>query len=95
MTDQEREAAARGFWIGRIATFEATPGQRTPRYAGQIIRVDFTGYQEPNAVPNFSLTVRGRSGKTMAIDLLDQHTDILPTWTEAIASLPPETQPTT
>ena len=84
MTDTHRANQARALWLGRIATFQAQPKQPRPRYAGQIIRVDFTGRQEPGNVPNFRLTVRGRTGKVATVDLLDQRADIFPTWPEAI-----------
>lgn len=82
--DPKREEKARAFWLGKIATFQPDPKKPT-RYAGQIIRVNLVEPWGPGKVPNFHLTVRGRSGKTANVDLCEQKADIFETWQEALA----------
>ena len=83
MTDPDRTAKARAFWLGRIATFQPSPDSKA-RHAGQIIRVDPAPDYGPTAIPNFTLVVRGRSGKTASVDLCIQYASIFPQWPEAI-----------
>lgn len=63
---------------------------------GEIIKVEPTEPTRRGNIPNALVTVKGRSGKTALVNLVEQHLAAFPTWTEAEKELKnrfPEVKP--
>jgi hypothetical protein len=78
--------------IGKIATFYARPGSvvrgipipgRT-QHVGQIVAAEYSGNARGN-LPDFRVTVRGRTGKTATVSSFDHYLCLHDTWQEALA----------
>lgn len=79
-------------FVGQIACFYALQGaivQGLPKggakkLVGQVIAAKPWADADPGAIPNALLTVRGRSGKTMKVCLVESYVALFDTWEEAL-----------
>ena len=79
--------------IGKIAAFYAKPGQvknclpvpGAVRHVGAVIASKPTTNAQPGNLPNHTLTIRGRSGRTAEVNMVEQFCCLHETWHEAAA----------
>lgn len=79
-------------YVGKIACFYAMQGaivQGLPKggakkLVGQVVSAKPWADADPGAIPNALLTVRGRSGRTMDVHLVEQYVNLFDTWAEAL-----------
>lgn len=79
-------------YVGKIACFYALHGaivQGLPKggakkLVGQVTAAKPCADADPGAIPNALLTVRGRSGRTMEVYLIEQYAKLFDTWAEAL-----------
>ena len=79
-------------YVGKICTFYEQQGAivyglpkgGAKKLVGQVIAAVPYGDSQPGAIPNALLTVRGRSGKTKEVVLVDQYAQLFDTWAEAL-----------
>jgi len=77
--------------IGRIVSFFPTTGAvhrclrlpNTPRFAGQIISATEITPTNLGAIPDFEVTIRGRTGRTATVSLTENFVSIHDNWTDA------------
>jgi hypothetical protein len=77
--------------IGKICAFYAKPGQvknglpvpGATRHIGAVVASKPTTNAQPGDIPNHILTVRGRSGRTAEVSMVDQYANLFETWHEA------------
>lgn len=62
-------------WIGRKVSFDREPGNAVAgqRLVGIIESATAKGRTERGNIPNYGLTVRGASGKTCEVNLVEQY----------------------
>jgi hypothetical protein len=85
--------------VGQVATFYAKPGAvvhglpipGAKMHVGQIIAAEFSGLRGKGQVPDYKITIRGRTGKTAAVSTFENHVSLCDTWNEAIAKTNPPT----
>jgi hypothetical protein len=90
MVTLKPEAAAS--YVGKIACFyvqmgaivQGLPKGGAKKLVGQVIAAKPWADADPGAIPNALLTVRGRSGKTKDVNLVEQYTTLFDTWAEAL-----------
>jgi hypothetical protein len=78
--------------VGQVATFYAKPGSvvrmlavpGAKLYVGQIIAAEFAGLRGKGEVPDYKVTIRGRTGKTAIVSTFDHYVRPFDTWKEAI-----------
>jgi hypothetical protein len=78
-------------FVGKVCAFYAKPGmvQRgipvagATRHIGAVIAAKPLPPAQPGDIPNFNLTVRGRSGRVAEVSMVDQHANLFDTWHEA------------
>lgn len=83
--------------VGQIATFYAKPNSvvrclpipGAKQHVGQIIAAEPAGTRGPGAVPDYKVTIRGRTGKTATVSIFDHHVSLCETWKDAIAKTEP------
>jgi hypothetical protein len=88
-------------FIGKIATFFPDPAAVTKGmtaagaviYAGQVTAATFTGHKGTGKIPDFFLTVRGKTGKTANVSIYDNHVQIHDLWDTAILYAKSTSQP--
>lgn len=79
--------------VGKIAAFYSKPGQvkklmpmpGAVRHIGAVIAVKPAPNAQPGDIPNLTLTVRGRSGRTADVNMVEQYAQLFDTWHEAAA----------
>jgi len=80
-------------YVGKIACFyelrngvvnHCLPMQGARKLVGQVIAAKPWADADPGAIPNACLTVRGRSGKTKEVFLVEQYVKLFDTWAEAL-----------
>ncbi len=79
--------------VGKICAFYAKPGQvkgcvplpGAVRAIGAVVASKPTTPAQPGSIPNYILTVRGRSGRTAEVNFVEQHARLFETWHEAAA----------
>lgn len=79
--------------VGQVATFYAKPGSvvrglpvaAAKMHVGQIIAAEPDGTKGPGAIPDYKVTIRGRTGKTATVSIFENHVSLCSTWNEAIA----------
>jgi hypothetical protein len=79
-------------YVGKIATFyvqmgaviQGLPKGGAKKLVGQVIAAKPWADADPGAIPNALLTVRGRSGRTMDVHLVEQYAKLFDTWAEAL-----------
>jgi hypothetical protein len=64
-----------GVWNGRRVSFHATPNDRECKnvLVGIVEASKYVGRTERGGIPNWKLTVRGASGKTLEVDMCEQY----------------------
>lgn len=85
--------------VGQVATFYAKPnsvirGLAIPgakMHVGQIIAAEFAGLKGQGQIPDYKVTLRGRTGKTATVSTFENHVSPCETWKEAIAKTEPPT----
>jgi len=83
--------------VGQVATFYAKPGSvirglpvpGAKMHVGQIIAAEFTGMKGKGQIPDYKITLRGRTGKTAVVSMFENHVFLSDTWKEAIAQTEP------
>jgi hypothetical protein len=79
--------------VGKVATFyelrngmvhHGLPMQGAKMLVGQVVSAKPWADADPGAIPNALLTVRGRSGRTMDVHLVEQYVQLFDTWAEAL-----------
>jgi hypothetical protein len=86
-----RPEAAAAF-VGKIACFyelqgavvQGLPKGGAKKLVGQVVSAKPWADADPGAIPNALLTVRGRSGKTKDVNLVEQYAALFDTWAEAL-----------
>lgn len=58
-------------FIGRTVTF--THGNPPRRVSGIVEASCYVGRTQRGAIPDYQITIRGRSGKTLTISLVESH----------------------
>ena len=89
VTLKHEQAAA---FVGKIACFyeqqgaivQGLPKGGAKKLVGQVIAAKPCANADPGNIPNALLTVRGRSGKTKDVNLVEQYTILFDTWAEAL-----------
>lgn len=76
---EKRKAAAKTF-IGKIFEFSLDGTERGVRVRGKCIGAEYTGRHPSNGIPDYSLTLRGRTGKTLTISMTFNYAFALKTW---------------
>lgn len=79
--------------VGQVATFYAKPGSvvrgipvaGAKMHLGQIIAAEPDGTKGPGSIPDYKVTIRGRTGKTATVSIFENHVSLCDTWHEAIA----------
>jgi hypothetical protein len=78
--------------VGKVATFYPVKGcvvaglpkaGAPARFTGQVIAATPAPALQPGNVPDYTLTVRGRTGRTATISLTENHASLFDTWAEA------------
>lgn len=77
--------------VGKICSFYTKPGQvknciavpGATRHIGAVVASKPTTNAQPGNIPNHTLTVRGRSGRTANVNMVEQHANLFETWHEA------------
>lgn len=90
ITLKEQTAAT---YVGKIACFyvqmgaivQGLPKGGAKKLVGQVVSAKPWADADPGAIPNALLTVRGRSGRTMDVHLVEQYVKLFDTWEEALA----------
>jgi hypothetical protein len=77
------EQAAR--MVGKIATFTPTPESST-RAAGAITAARYIGEAGPGKIPDFELTLQGRTGRTATVSMFHTRATLFDSWGEALSS---------
>lgn len=72
--------------MGRIAVFDS-PEDPKKSLVGEVIAAVVIDPTKKGKIPNMLLTVRGRTGKVLDVDYVEQHTRVFDTWADAIAAL--------
>jgi hypothetical protein len=54
-------------------------------YVGQIIAAEPAGVKGKGLIPDFTVTIRGRTGKTATVSTFDHYVRTHDTWKDAIA----------
>lgn len=72
--------------MGRVATFD-NPEDPHKTLVGMIEGAVMIEPTKRGHIPNMMLTVRGRTGKLLEVNFVEQHTCVYETWKEAIASI--------
>lgn len=67
---------------GKFCAFSPDPKTKD-RYCGQIVAAKPLPPTARGQIPNALLTVRGRTGKTATVNLVEQYASIHDTWGEA------------
>jgi methylaspartate ammonia-lyase len=88
-------------FIGKIATFFPDPSAVTKGmtaadaviYAGQVTAAAFNGHKGAGKIPDFTLTVRGKTGKTATVSIYENHIQIHDLWDTAISYAKSTSQP--
>ena len=73
------------FYVQRGAIVQGLPHGGAKKLVGEVIAIKPAPAAEPGNIPNCILTVRGRSGQTMDVYLVEQYASLFPTWEEALA----------
>lgn len=79
--------------VGKICAFYTKLGQvkgcvplpGATRAIGAVIASKPAPAVMPGNIPNHTLTVRGRSGRTAEVSMVEQHANLFETWHEAAA----------
>lgn len=77
--------------VGKICAFYTKPGQvkgcvplpGATRAIGAVIASKPAAPAQPGNIPNSTLTVRGRSGRTAEVNMVEQYANLFETWHEA------------
>ena len=80
-------------FIGKVATFFPDPkavakgmtATGAVIYAGQVISATFTGHRGAGKIPDFTLTVRGKTGKVATVSIYENHVQLHDLWDTAIS----------
>ena len=75
------------FYVQRGAIAQGLPHGGAKKLVGVVIAIKPAPAAEPGNIPNCILTVRGRSGKTMDVYLIEQWATIHPSWEDALEEL--------
>jgi hypothetical protein len=68
---KKRHEAAKTF-VGRIYEFRLTPSEPSPLVRGECTGAKFTGLNPSfSDIPDYELTLRGRTGKTVTISMTE------------------------
>lgn len=78
-------------YVGQIAAFYPKPGAvigcvpvaGSIRHVGAVVAVAPTGPTKRGAIPDFAVTIRGRSGRTATVSMVENYVTLFPTWHEA------------
>lgn len=89
VTLKPEQAAA---YVGKLATFYVMRGAivyglpkgGAKKLVGQVVSAKPCADADPGAIPNALLTIRGRSGRTMEVYLVEQYAKLFDTWAEAL-----------
>lgn len=68
-------------FVGQLCAFTHAGA----RLCGSVVSTKPLPPTERGQIPNSAVTVRGRSGKLLTIDLVEQYASFYTTWDEAIA----------
>jgi hypothetical protein len=61
-------------FVGRPISFDHPAGDPArKRLVGTVEAQQFAGYKARGAIPDYTLTVRGKSGKTLTISLVESY----------------------
>ena len=79
-------------YVGKLACFyeqqgaivQGLPKGGAKKLVGQVVAAKPCANADPGDIPNALLTVRGRSGKTKDVHLVEQYTTLFDTWAEAL-----------
>lgn len=58
-------------WVGRTARFLPIGKTHGPQMVGIVIAQKWAGRNNKGSIPDYTLTVRGQSGKTMEISMVE------------------------
>jgi hypothetical protein len=59
-------------FLGRSVSFDSRPGEASSqRLCGVVERADYIGRTVRGGIPDYRLTIRGDSGKTMVVSLVE------------------------
>lgn len=72
MSDADPHPAPDRF-IGKTCSFDGSAGRRL---SGLVLAQMFIGLTDRGKIPNYRLTVQGSSGKTVEVDLVEQHVSL-------------------
>lgn len=82
--EDRRNQWGESYLIGQIAVF------KHPEHnwmCGQIVAQKYTGRTKRGNIPNFLIRARGRTGKIIEVDLVEQYTQTFDTWVKAIKNI--------
>jgi hypothetical protein len=64
-------------FIGRSVSFDDPAGGPSPRrLVGMVEAANYTGRTVRGAIPDYSLTIRGQTGKRVTVSLVESHASI-------------------
>lgn len=80
-----------GKYVGLIAAFYPSPGavkncmelNGAKRHVGAVVGTKPNGTTQRGAIPDTLLTIRGKSGRTVTVSLVESYAQLFPTWHEA------------
>jgi len=78
-------------YVGQIAAFYPKPGAvigcvpvaGSVRHVGAVVGAKPNGITKRGAIPDTLLTIRGKSGRTVTVSMVESYTQLFPTWHEA------------
>ena len=73
-TDQDPHPQGLSRFLGRTVSFDdPTGGPSAKRFVGVVEAGRYLGRTELGKIPDYRLTVRGKSGKVLEVSLVEQH----------------------
>jgi hypothetical protein len=70
ITDERKQPYPNSRWIGRKCSFD----HAGKRLVGTVEEATFAGWTKRGAIPDWQLKIRGASGKTLTVSLVEAHT---------------------
>lgn len=84
-------------FVGKIAAFYPKPGavksglpvSGAARYVGAVVGAKPSAPTKRGSIPDFELTIRGKSGRIATVSMVENYVNLFETWHEAASDAKP------